>query len=367
MIVAVCVSILGFAVYVFLDIQKFQDRLRLFGIQIYPVLAAALILAFAIAWYRGQRAQNKGVKLANLLWVGAGFVVLVIAMQFISLQGISIPAAPPPVVEVTNVAELPPVQQTQIAEIPTSTAEQVVYAPVFVDTPTPTLEVAPTPIIEIPITETPILVEPPTVTPFNTDTPTLVPQPFYTEEFDGNIANWFEFMSSGDPQMVEKRVEAGRLFINLLPLDGKLPWFYLISNSFTYANVKVEALVTNRGPNMTYVSTICHYSDIGWYEFVLSSAGTYTIYAVDSVGLVNQGYNELASGATPIFNTGMSTNVITAECKGSELNLYVNQAPVQSVIDTKFNFAQGKIGLAVSSPDKLPVNVDFETLTISEP
>ena len=368
MIVAVCVSILGFAVYVFLDIQKFQDRLRLFGIQIYPVLSAVLILAFAIVWYRGQRAQKKGVTLANLLWVGAGFVVLVIAMQFISFKGVSIPAAPPPVVVVTNIAELPPVQQTQIAEIPTSTAEQVVFAPAFVDTPTPTLEVTPTPIIEIPITETPAI-ETPTATPFIpfTDTPTSVHQPYYTEEFDGNIANWFEFMSSGDPQMVEKRVDAGRLSINLLPLDDKLPWFYLISNSFTYANVKVEALVTNRGPNTTYVSTICHYSDIGWYEFVFSSAGTYTIYAVDSVGLVSQGYNELISGASPIFNTGMSTNVITAECKGSELNLYVNQTLVQSVIDTKFNFAQGKIGLAVSSPDKLPVNVDFESLTISEP
>jgi hypothetical protein len=269
---------------------------------------------------------------------------------------------------VTNIAELPAVQQTQIAEAPTSTADLVVYAPVFVDTPTPTLEVTPTPIIEIPVTDTPGI-QPPTLTPFIpfTDTPTSAPQPYYTEEFDGNIANWFEFMSSGDPRMVEKRVDAGRLSINLLPLEDKLPWFYLINNSFIYANVKMDALVTNRGPNTTYVSTVCHYSDIGWYEFVFSSAGTYTIYAVDSVGLVNQGYNELISGASPIFNTGMSTNVITTECKGSELNLYVNQTLVQSVIDTKFNFAQGKIGLAVSSPDKLPVSVDFETITISEP
>jgi hypothetical protein len=64
---------------------------------------------------------------------------------------------------------------------------------------------------------------------------------------------------------------------------------------------------------------------------------------------------------------GATTNVLTAECKGSELNLYVNQTLVRSVIDTKFNFAQGKIGLAVSSPDKLPVNVDFESLAVSAP
>jgi hypothetical protein len=44
-----------------------------------------LILTF-VAWYRGQRAQNKGVTLANLVWVAASFVA--IAMQFISFKGL---------------------------------------------------------------------------------------------------------------------------------------------------------------------------------------------------------------------------------------------------------------------------------------
>jgi hypothetical protein len=127
----------------------------------------------------------------------------------------------------------------------------------------------------------------------------------------------------------------------------------------------VEALVANRSANATSVSLVCRYSDIGWYEFVFSSSGTFTIYAVDSVGIVNPGYNELISGDSPVINAGAATNMLTAECKGSELNLYVNQTLVRSVIDTKFNFAQGKIGLAVSSPEKLPVNVDFETLTLN--
>ena len=368
LIATVCVAILGFAVYVFFDIQNFQDRLRLLAIQTYPVLSAALALAFAIAWYRGQRAHNQGVTFANLIWVAASFVVLAVVLQFISFQGVSIPDAPPPMVVATNVAELPPVQQTQIAEIPTSTAEQVAYVPVFVDTPTPTLEMTPTPLVELPVTETPlIVVDTPTATPFNTDTPTPQPQPYYTEEFNRDVADWFAFMSSGDLQMAEKRVEAGRLSINLLPLDDKLPWFYLINNSFNYSDVKVEALVTNRSANATSVSLVCRYSDIGWYEFVFSSSGTYAIYAVDSVGIVSPGYNELISGDTPVINVGAATNVWTAECKGSELNLYVNQTLVRSVIDTKFNFVQGKIGLAVSSPEKLPVNVDFETFTVSEP
>jgi hypothetical protein len=262
------------------------------------------------------------------------------------------------------VAELPPVEQTQIAAIPTPTSELVVYAPVFVDTPTPTVETTPTPVVENPITETPILVEPPTVTPFNTDIPLPVPQPFYTEEFDGDLANWFEFMSSGDARMVAKRLEAGQLSIDLLPLEDKLPWLYLINNSFAYSNVKAETLVVNRSINATGVSLICRYGDIGWYEFVFSNTGAYSIYAVDNSGLVSQGYNLLTF---TVISPDSSTNIFSAECKGSELNQYVNNTLVNTFVDTKFNFTEGKICIAVSSPDKLPVSVGFDYVKVSEP
>jgi len=365
LIVTVCIAVLGLAVYIFFDIQSFQDRLRLFAIQIYPVLAAALILTFAIVWYRGQRAQNKGVTLANLVWVAASFVVLAIAMQFISFRGVSIPAAPPPAVVETNVAELPPVEQTQIAAVPTVTGELVAYAPVFVDTPTPTVETTSTPVVEIPSAETPVI-ETPTGVPLIEDTPTPFLQPYYTEEFDsdGDIVTWFEFMSSGDARMVGKRLELGQLSIDLLPLDDKLPWFYLINNSFAYSNVKAETLVLNHSVNATGVSVICRYSDIGWYEFVFSNMGAYSIYAVDNSGLVSQGYNLLTS---TVISPDSPANVFAAECKGSELNQYVNNTLVNTFVDTKFNFTEGKIGIAVSSPDKLPVSVGFDYVKVSEP
>ena len=317
----------------------------------------------SIAWYRRQRAQNKGVTLANLAWVAAGFVVLAIAMQFISFKGISIPAAPPPAVVETIVADLPPVEQTQVAAIPTPTGELVVYAPVFVDTPTSTVETTPTPVVEIPSTETPI-VETPTGALVITDTPIPFLQPYYTEEFDGDIANWFEFMSSGDARMVGKRLELGQLSIDLLPMDDKLPWLYLINNSFAYSNVKAETLVVNRSVNATGVSVICRYGDIGWYEFVFSNTGVYSIYAVDNSGLVSQGYNLLTS---TMISPDSSANVFAAECKGSELNQYVNNTLVNTFVDTKFNFIEGKVGIAVSSPDKLPVSVGFDYVKVSEP
>ena len=75
----------------------------------------------------------------------------------------------------------------------------------------------------------------------------------------------------------------------------------------------------------------------------------------------------MLSGDSALINTGMASNLLTAECKGSDLNLYVNQNLAATVSDSKFNFSQGKIGVAVSSPEKMPVGVDFETLTVSAP
>jgi hypothetical protein len=168
--------------------------------------------------------------------------------------------------------------------------------------------------------------------PFNSRQPQYLNH--LTEEFDGDIANWFEFMSSGDARMVGKRLEFGQLSVDLLPLEDKLPWLYLINNSFAYSNVKLETLVVNRSVNATGVSVICRYSDIGWYEFVYSNTGAYSIYAVDSFGLVSQGYNLLTS---TLINPDSSANIFAAECKGSELNQYVNNTMVNTFVDTKFN------------------------------
>jgi len=373
LIVAACITVLGMAIYIFFYFPNFQDRIRLLFIQAYPLLSAALLVAFAIAWIGRRKTESTTIMLGNLVWVVASFIVLAGAMRFISFQAVVVPNAPAGFVE-TPVAAQPPLEQTQIVEIPAGTPTVVSYLPVFADTQTPTFEPTATPMIENPVTEQPTVIssgdtptaEQPTAVVIP-DTPTAVFQPFYTETFSGDIANWIRFMTSGDDSMVSVRMESDRLAIDLLSLEDKLPWFYLINNVYTYPDVKVEADVTNRGSDANGLSLICRYSDVGWYEFVVSNTGSYAIYAVDSVGIVSQGYNQLINGSSTAINTGTSRNIITAECKGSSLNLYVNQTLVDSVTDTRFNFSYGKIGIAVSSPQKMPVGVDFDTLTVSEP
>lgn len=373
LIVTACITILGLALYIFFYFKDFQDRIRLLSIQVYPLLSAALLMAIAVAWFRRNKAEKQTLTVGTLTWVVASLIVLTGAMRFVSFKAVVIPDAPAGFVD-TPIAELPPIQQTQVAELPPGTPTEVAYLPAFAETPTPAFEATVTPIVSTPIGEqptvapivdTPIFEQPTAVVII--DTPTALFQPFYTEQFNGDVASWIRFMTSGYDSMAAMRVESGKLAIDLLSLEDKLPWFYLINNDYTYSDVKVEADVTNRGADPSGVSLICRYSDVGWYEFVVFNTGTYKIYAMDNVGLFNQGYNELLSGTSPIINPGAARNILTADCVGNQLSLYVNQTLVNSMIDTQFNFSFGKIGIAVSSPEKLPVGVSFDSLTVSQP
>lgn len=336
-IAIVCITILGLGGNVVYSFPDYQDMFRLWAIRIYPIAAILLILGFVRAWYKRRQEKKQDI----IGWNGAGLVVGVVllfgAMKLIS-NFVEITSAAPAVVES---------QSTATSVVASTATPEIILTQNFEATPT---------LVVGQSTQTVIL-----------ETPTLVSSPFYAEEFNGDLASWFDFMSSGDQRMVQQAVELGKLSVRLLKLEDRLPWYYLINNAFAYADVKVEAIVTNRGNNANGVSLICRYSDIGWYEFVVSNDGTYNIYAVDSAGIVNQGYNSIASGGSPIIKTGQTSNVYTIVCAGNDLSLLVNQKLVRTITDKYFKFAEGKIGLAVSSPKKLPVNVEIETFTVSAP
>ncbi len=79
------------------------------------------------------------------------------------------------------------------------------------------------------------------------------------------------------------------------------------------------------------------------------------------------GYFEMAAGGSPAITSGHTTNVYTAVCSGNELTLLANGAVVKTITDTRYNFTEGKIGVAASSPELLPVDVQIESVTVSEP
>ena len=174
-------------------------------------------------------------------------------------------------------------------------------------------------------------------------------------------------MSSGIESQVNMSINGGVLAFQLSPYEDKIPWVQLINNDFNYTSVQVEVVTTNQGNNANGVSLVCQYTDSGWYEFVVSSAQLYAIYAFDAVGSVQPGYFEMAAGGSPAIKSGHVSNVYTAVCNGNELTLLVNGTPVKSITDTRYNFTEGKVGIGAASPQMLPVDIQFESVTVSAP
>ena len=366
LIVVGCLLLLGSGGYLIYDFKSLQDGLRLTAIRMYPVGAIGLIVGFTYGWSQRRKAEGKRITVRNFGWTFAGFIMLTVmyvVIRYVLYSPLSLAAAPPPEVvaaplsTATLVMLAPPATSTETPEPPTP---QVLESPTANVAPQNTDSSFAT---EIPATSTPL----PTETPVP-PTATLAPQQYYTENFDSDLANWSQFMSSGDPIMVERHSEPGKYAVNLLELEGKLARYYLINDGFTYSDVKIETVVVNRGNNTNGVSLICRYSDVGWYEFLVSNGGTYFVYAVDRAGIVNSGYNLIDQGTSILIKSGLgAVNTYTITCKGQELSLSINNQLVDTLTETKFQFQEGKAGLGVSSPEKLPVKIEFDSFTVSEP
>ena len=189
----------------------------------------------------------------------------------------------------------------------------------------------------------------------------------YTEDFEGSLSSsWNGFMASGDDRQVDANFEGGGLNVVLSPVDEKFASYYLINTDSEYSNVQLELTTTNNGNNANGVNLICHYSDEGWYEFTVSNSQDYLITAyrsfVDFAVIADASSGDIRSGNN-------STNTYAAICEGNVLTLLVNGNEVVSFIETTYNFTSGKIGVGVSfkRESMLPVNVNLDELTVTEP
>jgi hypothetical protein len=75
----------------------------------------------------------------------------------------------------------------------------------------------------------------------------------------------------------------------------------------------------------------------------------------------------LINGGSGEIKAGHATNIYTAACKGNQLTLYINGTQVETLEETTYNIAQGNIGIAASSSQALPVDLQFESVTVTEP
>lgn len=366
-IIVLCLAIflLGFAFYILLfNTPEVREGTRLYSIWLYPLAAIAILSIYH--WVNVQKnwKENRSAVWGNVFSIALMLVVIVFVGIWVRSGGRHIKSSEAFNKEQYGFATESVATLTSIAvfrQTP-ATPEQGDTLAADQATPIPT---------QIAVASTSTAVQPPAVIPSPEEPVTggeeaiPTPQQFYTEEFDGSLALWPYFLTQGSESAVNFKLDGGRLYVQLAPpQDERPPFWYRVNNSFSYADVKIEMLVSNNGVNSNGVSLVCRYSEAGWYEFRVSNGGEYIISAYDAGGRF---YYNLAIGGSPVINTGLSTNKYAAVCQGGDLTLIVNDVLVTTTLDRRFNFTEGLVGLGVASPQGLPVNVDFDYFRVSEP
>ena len=211
----------------------------------------------------------------------------------------------------------------------------------------------------------------PTVTPEPTEP---VAQQFYTEEFDTDSGLWTYFLIDANrPAPLYVEDDFGTMFVGLkdglllFSLESEMQWAYVTYNAYEYDDVRIDIVAENRGVNNNNVSMICRYTDEGWYEYNVANNGLYDLYYAfkrDDDKIV---YNPMASGGSNKIKTGREVNEYAMVCKGRTLKLFINGHETNVYEDNKYVLRDGLVGVSVSSFNTLPVKVEIDSVTISEP
>lgn len=213
---------------------------------------------------------------------------------------------------------------------------------------------------------------------FGTPSPTTPPQPsipetpaqsatpekFFTEEFDAGRNNWETVITTNNNNAKAEEVKIsdgnGRLIFDL----GKNLNAYTFYTPQEYDNVSIHVIVENKGSNNNNINIVCRKSDLGWYEVSIANNGLYKIWAFS----VTKGiYSKLADGGSNKIRPGKEINEFVFTCNERNLSLQINGVETRAIEENQFIFTSGQVGIGLSSFGELPINVEFESVNISQP
>lgn len=140
---------------------------------------------------------------------------------------------------------------------------------------------------------------------------------------------------------------------------------YWSSPGQTFQDVRIEVdTLKIAGPVQNKIGVICRQVDsYNFYFFVISTDGYYAIGKMkDNQSML---IDQAAMKYSVAIEQGVSINRIRAECVGSTLRLYVNDAPVALAQD--LDFAQGDVGLLAGTFDDANVDVLFDNFSVIVP
>jgi hypothetical protein len=216
-----------------------------------------------------------------------------------------------------------------------------------------------------PLPDTPTPLPSATATTAPTSTPTLIPTPvplFFTDEFNSDLGSWVSFQTGGaDAPSVNLKDDS-------LHIDFSMPntWYYAIHTAHEYADVFVSAKAS--GAPTGSLGLICDYNEAkGWYEFNVTSDGTYSLLLGQWLAEGIAQYTPIVQDSSEYLKAGKLDYEIGLSCQGDTLFLHINGKLFRKVDVARYGLGKGKIGIDVASFDEVPASATFDWIKVEEP
>lgn len=227
---------------------------------------------------------------------------------------------------------------------------------------------APTPVAPLlPTATLPPTPIPDTATPQPTPTPEFTATPFprlFTDEFDASLAGWNIFQAGSD-SVSDVKTENSNL---ILQMTSPYTWTYALYDAQHYSEVRVDAQFTNQAGSPAFIGLVCRYSEgDGWLEYNIGTDGTYNVLYGKWLANGIADYFQIASGSSAAIQPSGASQEIGLVCSGTTLALFVNQTLLRNIDVSRFELADGKIGITASSFENAPVVAAFQWVKVSEP
>jgi hypothetical protein len=208
---------------------------------------------------------------------------------------------------------------------------------------------------------------PVTVTPTIIPTEALSPTPsprFFTEDFDLYPLAWIIFQT-GNETSPQIKAEGGVL---IFEVNTPYTWTYAIYGAHDYKDIRIDASFESRGSSPKSMGLVCRYSEqSGWYEFNISTDGTYNILFGQWMAQGIASYTPIVNDTTEYLKSGELQYELGLMCQQNALWLYINQKLFRKLDVTRYGLTKGYVGIAVSSFENTPVISAFDWVKVGEP
>ena len=176
-------------------------------------------------------------------------------------------------------------------------------------------------------------------------------------------AHWSFVEVNADPAQALPQIKSGFLQFDLAAPNQ---WMYGIYDAYDYADVQVDADVQVRGGEYATPGVLCRYDKSkGWYELDVLEGQTYVLlfgqWLADGVAR----YTPLVRAQSEKIQPG--ENEIGLLCQGDTLTPFINGTQLRRRQETMIGLTSGKVGVAASAFEQVPVVIAYDWVKVDEP